>query len=357
MLNWHMMQDCFSSKEMRRIWSEDTTISMWIEIEQVLARTQSDVGLITAQAADAVSTFSLESLDRQRMYEDMMVVGRPIVGLVKQIRDHVGQELASQIHFCSTTQDIMDTALAVQMKRGLQDIMASIDCMIADLEGKIDDNRDTRMVGRTNGQHAVPMLLSTKLLVWREELRRHQERLNDAAERGLLVQVGGPIGDLSNYEGEAGQQVKSGVAKALGLGTAEPHWQNARDGIAEIVTGLGGLCGSLTKIAHNINLLSSSDIAELAERHSNGKGASSSMHHKKNQRASEFAEAAGRLGRQRAEQIGELSLHQHERSGGVWVAEWVVVPEVFLLTSGALGWSGKMLKDLTVCKESMAAKL
>lgn len=144
-----------------------------------------------------------------------------------------------------------------------------------------------------------------------------------------------------------------GVAKALGLGVTDPHWQNARDGVSDIVTALGTLCATLCKIAHNLNLLSSSDIGELSETHVTGKGASSSMPHKRNQRASEFAEAVARLGRQRSEQIGELTMHQHERSGGVWICEWLVVPEVFLLTSGALAWSEQMLSSVHINADIM----
>jgi 3-carboxy-cis,cis-muconate cycloisomerase len=357
MLDWHLMQDCFSSKEMRGIWSETATLSVWIKVEQALARAQCDVGLIPKVAADAIDSFSPAHLDRDQMQQDMKTVGRPIVGLVKQMRAHVGPELAPHVHFRSTTQDIMDTGLSMQMKLGLRVVLASVDRLIAALGEKIEDHKSTRMIGRTNGQHAVPMLLSTKLSVWQAELGRHVERLNDASRRGLLVQVGGPLGDLAYYDGDTGQRVKSRLAGALDLGTVEPHWQNARDGVAEIVTGLGALCASLSKIAHNINLLSSSDIGEISEIHSAGKGASSSMHHKKNQRASEFAEASSRLGRQRAEHIGELTMHQHERSGGAWVAEWVVVPEVFLLTSGALNWSERMLANMMVCEEAMAEKL
>lgn len=357
MLNWHLTQDCFSGNAMRRIWSENSTISAWIKVEQTLASVQSDAGLVPTEAAQAIATFSVADLDKDRMQLDMAVVGRPIVGLVKQMREHVGAEFAPYVHLNSTTQDIMDTAQSMQMKHGLEDVAGALMRIGELIDGHIETHKSTQLMGRTNGQHAVPMSLATKLQVWRAELLRRDEALKDAAKRGLLAQVGGPLGDLSSYEENTGQSVKEDVANALGLGTAEPHWQNARDGVSDIVTSLGALCATLCKIAHNINLLSSTDIAEVSETHASGKGASSSMHHKKNQRASEFAEAVGRLGRQRAEQIGELTLHQHERSGGVWIAEWVVVPEVFLLTSGALVWSEHMLGSMVVHVDQMASKI
>ncbi|MCV0424510.1 MAG: hypothetical protein K5905_03475 [Roseibium sp.] len=137
----------------------------------------------------------------------------------------------------------------------------------------------------------------------------------------------------------------------------DPHWQNARDGLCDITSALGSLCATLCKIAHNINLLASSDVGEVSESYTHGRGASSAMAHKRNQRASEFAEALARLGRQRSEQMGELTLHQHERSGGVWIGEWLLIPEVFLLTSGALFWIHNMFAGLEFHKTRMSERV
>lgn len=354
MLEWQLMQGSFSSTDMRRIWSESSTISAWIKVEQTLARVQGAAGLVPHEAVVEIDKFCISKLDQDRLRQDMGLVGRPIVGLVEQIRDHVCEDLAGFVHFKSTTQDVMDTALAMQMKLGLAVVLSDLDQLVSSLTGLIEAHPNTRMIGRTNGQHAIPMLLRTKFEVWRAELLRRREVIAEAERRGALVQVGGPLGDLSNYEDGKGAEVKAGMAEALGLNAAEPHWQNARDGVADIASSLGALCASICKIAHNVNLLSSSDIGEISERHENGKGASSSMHHKHNQRASEFAEAVARLARQRSEQVGELTLHQHERSGGVWVGEWVVIPEIFLLTSGALSWAKRMLSDLRVDEDRIS---
>ena len=323
---------------MRSVWSEQATISTWLKVEQALARCQADHGVISEAAASDIEAIAASDLDVGALATEMALVGRPIVGLVKQLRALVGDQ-GSHVHHKATTQDIMDTAMAMQMKLGLEEIMASAERLAALLDTHIETQTSTMIMGRTNGQHAVPMRLATKLSVWRSELARRIEAISQAAQRGLNVQIGGPVGDLRGYENGLGEKVKSAIAAKLGLGVVEPHWQNARDGVVDIVGSLGALCATLCKIAHNVNLLSSSDIGEVSETHADGQGASSSMSHKRNQRSSEFAEAVARLGRQRAEQIGELALHEHERSGGVWIAEWIVVPEVFLFTSGALKWS------------------
>lgn len=357
MLDWQLYRDSFSTGQMRQIWSEEATISAWIKVEQVLARCQADIGLIPLEAAARIEGLSVSDLDLAEMHDEMNLVGRPIVGLVNQMRNLVGANSAPFVHYRASTQDIMDTSLAMQMQHGLNEILSGLGRVLEQIEHHIDAHLDTMMIGRTNGQHALPIKVRTKLEVWQAELSRRKSMLEDVGARGLMVQIGGPVGDLSKYEGDTGQLVKACVAGALNLGSAEPHWQNARDGVADIVTACGALCASLCKIAHNVNLLSSSDISELSEGHEDHKGASSSMAHKRNQRASEFGEAVARLGRQRSEQIGELTLHQHERTGGVWIAEWMIVPEVFLLTSGALKWAEQMFATLTVHGDKMAQKI
>ncbi|WP_298922176.1 lyase family protein [uncultured Roseobacter sp.] len=352
MLDSRIYRDCFSSSEMRDIWSEHATISTWLKAEQVLARCQADLGVIPNDAATAMEAISVSELDVEDLAAEMALVGRPIIGLVKQLRVLVPTH-ANHVHFNSTTQDIMDTAMVIQMKLGLEGIRSSTIRVTGLLDAHIAAHSSTVLIGRTNGQHALPIALSAKLRVWRSELLRRLEAMEFAASRGLNVQVGGPVGDLRGYESGMGESVKSAMAEKLSLGMVDPHWQSARDGVAEILATLGLLCGSLCKIGHNINLMSSSDIAEVSEGHVNGKGASSSMHHKRNQRASEFLEAVARLGRQRAEQIGEFTLHQHERSGGAWIGEWTLVPEVFLLTSGAVSWAETLLSDVTFHAERM----
>ncbi|WP_029063814.1 lyase family protein [Labrenzia sp. DG1229] len=356
MLDFPLYRGCYSSPEMRAVWSEDATIECWLKVEQTLARHQAAHGLIPASVATALAGLSLADIDRHQLREDMMLVGRPIVGLVRQLRESLG-DAHGHVHYHATTQDIMDTALALQMRDGLRQISANLDSIVAGIDAHINDHGMQQMIGRTNGQHAVPLRLATKLEVWKSELGRRAICIEQAGQRGLNVQIGGPVGDNQAYENGTGRAIKSGIAEDLGLHVVEPHWQNARDGIADIVGAIGTLCGSLCKIAQNVNLLSSSDIAEFAENPSPGKGASSAMGHKRNQRASEFAEAVAKLGRQRAEQIGELTLHQHERSGGTWIGEWVVVPETFLLASGALSWTEKLFQSLSINKGAMERNL
>lgn len=331
-------------------------MTAWICAEQALAQGQSDLGIIPVAAAEAIGKITGADLDQSALAQDMMLVGRPIVGLVAQMRRLVGPN-APHVHFKSTTQDIMDTAMALQMTQAMAEIRQATQRVIERIQDHMAAHADSRIMARTNGQHAVPMPLRIKLEVWVAELTRRLEALDQAGARGLNVQLGGPTGDLSGYDPATGARLKQLIAQRLGLGVVEPHWQNARDGIADVLGALGILCASLEKIAQNINLLSSSEIAEAAERSVEGRGASSAMAHKKNQRASEFGEAVARLARQRASQMADHMMHQHERSGGVWIGEWVIVPEAFALGSGALHWCDQMFAELSFDATAMQARI
>ena len=247
--------------------------------------------------------------------------------------------------------------MVLQVNEGCKLIVHQSNKVLNLLECLTDAHAETDIIARTNGQYAHPITLGTKFRVWIAELNRRHQAITDALGRGLMVQFGGPVGDLRSFDPEIGSSLKTEIAGFLGLGHCNPHWQSARDGIAEIITAIGLLCTSLEKIAKNVNVLSSSDIGELREAYEPGKGGSSAMAHKANQRSSEFAEAVARLARQRSLDIHDSCLHEHERSGGAWIAEWVTVPQVFLLASGALMWTERLFDTLVINKIAMRQNL
>ena len=357
LLDWPLYEDIFSEAEMRAVFSQGATIDRWLEVETAISAAQADLGIIPREAASAIAAAAGEGpFDDARLAADMVLAGRPIIGLCRQLKERVGPEHEDWVHWGVTTQDVMDSATVLQLRAGLGVIEGGLAALLARLSDLAREHCDTPIIGRTNGQHAQPLSLGLKLSVWIEELTRRRSALQDAAARGLLLQFGGAVGSLAAY-GTLGPALRDEVGKRLGLPVPRVHWQNARDGIAEILTALGLLCATLEKIAHEVNRLASTDIAEVHEGHCPGRGASSAMTHKRNQRASEFAEAVARLGRMRAGGAPELMGHEHERSGGVWVAEWVTVPEVFLYASGALRWARSLFAGFDVDRKAMARNL
>ena len=353
LMDWTIYKHVFVSDEMRHIFCEDTAIARWLAVEIAITEAQGELGIIPAASAQAiVSAATSLDIDKVQLATDMMLAGRPIIGLSQQLKACVGPEYEDWVHWGVTTQDIMDTGMILQIREGLAHLHSQTESLLECLKKLASAHRNTAMMGRTNGQYAQPMSVALKLSVWIEELTRRLEALNQAAARGLMVQFGGAVGNLAAF-GDNGPALRTAVARRLELAAPIVHWQNARDGIADILGAVGILCAGLEKIAHEVNTLAGDDIGEMYESHVPGRGASSAMTHKRNQRASEFAEAASRLGRQRAQVAPELMRHEHERSGGVWIAEWVTVPEVFLYASGALKWSNTLFEALHINPDKM----
>ena len=376
---------------MRELWSEDETLKRWLQTETAIAQSQAQLKLIPAKAARKLASITAHDINRKKLIADAQTVGRPIAGLVKQLRALAGEDCARYVHWGPSTQDILDTAMMTQARDGLALLSRQLKSTTKRAESLARKNRHTPAASRTNNQHAMPIAFGDKARGWALELRRRDELLTHAAKRGLLVQLGGPVGMLCEppqqraklnhqinelwreelktrgetrqghpgadiYNGK-GAQLKKLVAKKLGLNAGEFHWQNARDGVGEIISALSLLSSTLRRMSRNINALSSSDINEVREMAAPGKGASSSMAHKQNQRCSEFAEATSQMAMRRAEGINDSSQHEHERSGGAWICEWSTIPEVFLLTSAALHWSDKMLADIVPNKPQMKQNL
>jgi 3-carboxy-cis,cis-muconate cycloisomerase len=217
-------------------------------------------------------------------------------------------------------------------------------------------HRDTVMIGRTNNMHAQPQTFGAKLAVWIEELLRHEQRLEAVRERVLVVQFGGAVGTLASLEPD-GLAFRETVAAELGLGTVLSNWHNARDSVTEMSMCLGNICASLARMAQNLNSLGSTEIGEISEQGEPGRGRSTAMAHKRNPRGAEFMEAVARLGRQRAMGMVEVAGQEHDRCGGTWIAEWMLLPETFLLTSGALQWGLNLVERLEVHVDRMRSNV
>lgn len=357
LFDWSIYKHLFSSERMEAIFSEQKTIECWIEVEKAVAQAQARLGIIPAEAAEAIDRcLEFDKIDFNRLRADTLEVGRPIVGLVSQLAGQVGGDHGAWVHYGITTYDIMDTGKVLQVRDGLLEIltaMARFGRLLKDMAVK---HRDTVMIGRTNNLHAQPTTFGAKLAIWIEEFLRHEQRLIEAKKRVLMVQFGGAVGTLASIHPQ-GLKFRDEVAAELELGVPLSNWHNARDSMTEVASSLGNICASLARIAQNISNLSGTDIGELSETGKLGRGRSTSMAHKKNPRAAEFAEAVARLGRHRATGMLEVMGQEHDRCGGTYISEWMLIPETFLLTSGALAWAIDLLGRLEVHDKRMRANV
>lgn len=351
--DWTIYRHLFSDAAMEQIFSEANTIACWVDVEKAIAIAQAKTGIIPPDHADTIaSSLNAETVDLERLRIDTREVGRPVSGFIKQMSEQVGGDAAHWVHYGVTTYDLMDTGRTLQIRQGLDLIEDQLKSLIRLYVQFAQSHRSTLMIGRTNNLHALPKSFGAKLAVWIEEAIRHLDRIEELRQRVLVVQFGGAVGSLASL-GDKGLEFRQEVAKELDLGTIRSNWHNARDSIVEAAQTLGLICATLARIGQGVNAMESTELGELSETGKPGRGRSTTMAHKANPRAAEYTEAIARLGRQRSNGLIEVMGQDHDRCGGTWIAEWALLPETFLLTSGALSWALDLFNRLEVNAERM----
>ncbi len=324
----------YGSDAMRAVFDDHAGLRRMLHVEAALARVQARLGLIPADAAAGIAAAAARvTLDDATLAASVRNVGYPVVGLVAALAREAG-EAGRWTHWGATTQDIMDTALALQLRDALALLRDEIAAAARGLRRLADRHRGTVMPGRTHLQHALPITFGLKCAVWLMPLLTHLTRLDQLRPRVEVVQFGGAAGTLASLGG-GGIAVLEGLAAELGLRAPPAPWHVARDGVAEAVSFCGLLCGSLAKIATDVVLLAQTEVAEAAEPHADGRGASSTMPQKRNPIASEYILAAARAVQALVPLMQGAMAGDQERATGPWQAEALALPQAFVLTHGA----------------------
>jgi 3-carboxy-cis,cis-muconate cycloisomerase len=346
--------DMFGTAAMREVFGEPAFVRNCVIVEAALARAQARLGIVPEEAAKAISraaeiiAANPDALDFARLKRETETVGYPILPLVRQVAERAG-EAGRYLHWGATTQDIMDTAVVLQIRDGLALIEADLGKLRTHLAGLARKHRDTPMAGRTHLQHALPITFGYKAAVWLSAFDRHAERLAELKKRVLVAQFGGAAGTLASLGNGAEALATVGeLARELSLGEPAITWHVARDGIAEAVQFLALLGGSLGKIAFDVMLMSATEFAEAAEPFIAGRGSSSTMPQKRNPISCELILAASKALRQHAGLILDAMVSDFERATGPWHVEWIAVPEAFGYAAGALHQAEFMAGGLIV---------
>ncbi len=351
-----LFRDSFGTPGMRGIFDDRALVARYVEVEVALARAQGRCGVIPADAARQIAALANpDALDFDLLRQETEIVGYPILPLVQQLAKICG-EAGRYVHWGATTQDIMDSAVVLQVRDALRLVEAELEDVRDILARLAAKHRDTPMAGRTHLQQALPVTFGYKVAVWLAMLDRHAERLAQLRPRILVGEFAGAAGTLASL-GNRGLDVQAAMMEELGLGVPTATWHVARDGLAEAVNFLGLLTGSLGKVAYDVMLMASTEVAEVYEPFVKGRGASSTMPQKRNPISSELILAAAKAVRQHAGLMLDAMIQDFERATGPWHAEWIALPESFVLTAGALHQAKFMLDGLIVDERRMRANL
>jgi 3-carboxy-cis,cis-muconate cycloisomerase len=351
-----LFRDAFGTPAMREVFSDFSLITRYAEVEIALARAEARCGVIPAQAAEEIAKRTdVSTLDFELLRQETDIVGYPILPLVHQMAKQCG-DAGRYVHWGATTQDIMDTAVVLQIRAGLAIIDSDIAALRGILAGLARRYRDTPMAGRTHLQQALPVTFGYKCAIWLAMFDRHTERLAQLKPRVLVGQFAGAAGTLASL-GDKGFEVQNALCEELGLGVPVSTWHVARDGFAEAINFLALVTGSLGKVALDIMMMASTEFGEVYEPFVKGRGASSTMPQKRNPISSELMLAAAKGVRQHAGLMLDAMVQDFERATGPWHAEWMAIPESFVLTAGSLNQAKFALGGLIVDEKKMADNL
>ncbi|MGH7779470.1 MAG: 3-carboxy-cis,cis-muconate cycloisomerase [Candidatus Binataceae bacterium] len=326
----------FGTGEMRDLISDRAQLAAMLEVEAALARAEASLGIVPLEAARKISAAArIENLSLDAIAASTATVGYPVVELAAQLGRAAGTDAARYVHLGATTQDIVDTALVLQMRRGVAVIRRDLATTARSLAEHASRYRDTPIAGRTHLQHAVPTTFGLKCATWAAPLAAHIARLDQAGARVFVVQFGGAAGTLASL-GACGPAVAAALARELDLAVPDLPWHVTRDALAEVTAIFALICGSLSKFALDIVLLTQTEVAEVFEPHTPGTGSSSTMPQKRNPVLSECILAATRVVHALVPIMFCAMTQDHERSTGAWQSESLALPQIFTLTAGAL---------------------
>jgi len=347
----------FSSDAMRRVWSDENRTAKYVEIERALAIVQGRLGIIPREAADEiVRNCDIGKIDMEKLRAQTERIGYPILGVVSQLNTLCRDKLGEYCHWGATTQDITDTATVLQIREGLAIVDTELGAISAALAKLARQHRNTPIVGRSNLQQAIPVTFGYKMATILAAIERHRQRLEQLKPRVLVGEFGGACGTLASIATGA-METQAGLMSELGLGQPAIAWHTVRDCIAEVGCFLGLVGGTLGKISMDVKLMMQTEVAEVYEPFAHGRGSSSTMPQKRNPISSCYIHAAVSVVRQHAAALMDAMIADHERSTGPWEIEWIVLPEAFCLTAGALRQTRYILEGLEVDAAKMRSNI
>jgi 3-carboxy-cis,cis-muconate cycloisomerase len=353
LLDSAVFRDIFTTPAMRAVFSDENRVQKYLDFEKGLAVAQARLKIIPQEACDEiVQHCDVKEYDMAKLKEATERIGYPVLPVVQQLVKLCKGTLGEWSHWGATTQDITDSACVMVLREALDIVEKDIDGICEALAALAKKHRDTPMAGRSNLQQAVPITFGYKVATMLAGFERHRERLKQLRPRLEVVEFGGAAGILSSL-GKDGMKCQAELAKELKLGQPVATWHTVRDTIAEVGCFLGLVTGSCGKIAFDVKLMMQTEVEELYEPFHEGRGSSSTMPQKRNPISSVYITAQTAIVKQMVAALLESMVADHERSTGPWEIDWITLPEIFMLTAGALAQTKFVVTGLQVNEKKM----
>ena len=350
------MIERYTRPEMGRIWSLENKFQQWLEVELAAAEALSELGDVPAEAARALRQHAGFSVDR--ILEIEREVKHDVIAFTTAVAERMAAAGAADasrwLHFGLTSNDVVDTAQALQIKQASEIILAGINSLMAVLQSRAHEFRHTVQVGRTHGVHAEPITFGLKIALWYDEMRRNRSRVCAAAEEMRVGKISGAVGNF----GHIGPAAEELICRKLGLAAAPITNQViSRDRHANYCSALALLAATLEKIALEIRHLQRTEVREAEEPFAEGQKGSSAMPHKRNPIVCEQICGLARVVRANVQAAFENIALWHERDISHSSVERVTLPDSTILADYMLAKTTWLVKGMRVYPERMRRNL
>ena len=350
----------FTTPAMSRVFSAESQLRAMMRFEWALTCALEKYGLAEAGSGQVLKPLlEVDFVNIDSLQQEAKKSGNIAIPFVQQLTAVVtarNEPAARAIHLGATSQDVLDSALILQIRNALKVLEEGIEKLDRALVKQAKAHAQTVLSGRTWLQAAPPTTMGLKLAGTLAAIRRSRVRLHATAERLIVLQFGGAVGTRASF-GEAGDRIAVELARILELREPEIPWHTQRDNLVEAVQVLALLTGSLAKFARDVALLMQSEVGEASEGSGAGRGGSSTMPHKHNPVACAAVLAVHATMPALAATMLAAMAQEHERGLGQWQAEWETVPEAFRRTAAALAYSAEIAEQLEVDPARMKANL
>ena len=349
-----------SSAEMLAVFADEALIGHALAFEAALAQAEAECGVIPPAAATAIAEAAASiAIDAASLAQAASRSGTLAIPLVKALGTQVAaidKAAAGHVHFGSTSQDLADTALVLQLKAACALLQRDLDRLRQSLTRLAQDHRGTVMLARTLMQPALPTSFGLRAASWLAGIEASAARLEREAELALKLQFGGAAGTLSAL-GDRGIAVAQRLAARLELPVPPLPWHTRRDGIAGLACAAGILTGTLGKMARDLSLLSQAELGEVAEPSVPGRGGSSTLPHKRNPIGAMVALAASNRTPGLVTTLLQAMPQELDRALGGWQAEAPTLAALFEVMHGALLAMVEAMAGLVVDPTAMRRNL
>jgi len=341
----------YTHREMGAIWSDARKYETWLEVELAATDALAAAGIVPVE--DARTLRAKGAFDVARIDEIEKTTQHDVIAFTTSVAERVGSA-ARWFHFGLTSSDVVDTALALQMRQAADLILSDLDALADAIKRRAEEHRRTPMIGRTHGVHAEPMTFGVKLALWYAEVARDRERVRRARDVVSVGKISGAVGMFAHLD----PSIEEAVCRRLGLTPAPVSSQVIqRDRHAELMTTLAIVAASLEKFATEIRGLQKTEIGEVEEPFGRGQKGSSAMPHKRNPVGCEQIVGLARIVRANAVAALENVALWHERDISHSSVERVILPDSFIALDHMLRRFTSIVSGLVVYPERMMENL